>query len=161
MTSWPSTLAGEPKNKWGRRLKIVPVRSWSSCQSFSHLQPDYRTSTSWTIWAFRTTIFRAKRAQSWPFLPPFLCQDKKGGRVWGKAPIAIGNRQVKGVKAEGFKESGICSSAVSLSIVNCQLLKAIETAKLRHEEIDSLLIPYELFYDRPRPVSRKISEEGG
>jgi len=47
-----------------------------------------------------------------------------------------------------------------LSIVNCQLLKAIETAKLRHEEIDTLHIPYELFYDRPRPVSRKISEEG-
>jgi len=32
---------------------------------------------------------------------------------------------------------------------------------LWHEEINSLHIPYELFYDRPRPVSRKISEEGG
>jgi len=48
-----------------------------------------------------------------------------------------------------------------MSIVNCQLLKAIETAKLRREKINSLHIPYELFYDRPRPVSRKISEEGG
>ena len=31
----------------------------------------------WTISAFITSVFRARRAQSWPFLLTFLCQDKK------------------------------------------------------------------------------------
>jgi len=32
-----------------------------------------------------------------------LCQDKKGGRVWGNAPMAIENYQDEAVKAKGFK----------------------------------------------------------
>jgi len=44
-------------------------------------------------------------------------------KVLRQSKKAIGNRnsQDEGVKAEGFKESGICSSAVSMSIVNCPL----------------------------------------
>jgi len=36
-----------------------------------------------------------------------LCQDKKGGRVWGNAPMAIENCQAEGVKAEGVKTEGV------------------------------------------------------
>jgi hypothetical protein len=77
--------------------------------------------------------------------------------------MTIGTARMKGLRLKVLRnqESAHLPFHCQLSIVNCQLLKAIETAKLRREEINSLHIPYELFYDRPRPVSQKRSKKGG
>jgi hypothetical protein len=50
-----------------------------------------------------------------------------------KKAIGNRNRQAEGVKAEGVKEqqSAHLLFQCQLSIVNCQLLKAIEMAKLK------------------------------
>ena len=60
----------------------------------------------WTISAFRTQVFREKRAQSWPFLLTFLRQGKKSKWVY---PVKSDYYFTAGLRAKPFvTERGWC-----------------------------------------------------
>ena len=87
---WQSTSSDEPKNKCERRLTRDKEPETRDKKPFSAdvISLAVRLEV-WTIPAFRTLVFRVRRAhfdtaqwpQSWPFLLTFLRQGKKS--KWG------------------------------------------------------------------------------